>query len=268
MNDGWLRVSRARPCAICHKPDWCTYQADVACCMRVQSERPAANGGWLHGGTPRPAAAPVARMATQAGYEDPAFDAALWWRAVRHVCVPEKLAPWADVLGLPVETLDHMGAGTLGDMLTFPMHDGSGVICGIRTRNPDGSKRAVTGSRAGVFLPTCHLDDTEPLICEGPTDAAAAMTLGFEPIGRPSCTGCERHVVDTCRRFGHERVTICADADGPGIAGAKKLADVLSAARIGIRLVTPGCHKDLREWFRAGATREQVDVAWSQAEWR
>jgi hypothetical protein len=160
-----------------------------------------------------------------------------------------------------------MGACTLGDMLAFPMYDGDGKVCGIRTRHQDGEKRAVTGSRAGVFLPTIHMDG-DPVVCEGPTDAAAAMALGFEPIGRPSCSGSERHVIDTCRRMGYPRVTVCADSDGPGIAGARRLADVLVAARIAVRMVIPGGFKDLRDWFRAGVSPEIVTASWSQAEWR
>ena len=263
----WLRVSKARPCLICHKSDWCTYTEELSCCMRVQSERPAGNGGWFHGGAGTRASAPVARRALD-GYEGPDFNAQRWWETVRTVCRVDKLTPWAEALGLPMEALDWMGACTLGPMLTFPMYDGTGAICGIRTRNPDGAKRAVTGSRAGVFLPTVHMPEHEAMVCEGPTDSAAAVALGFEPIGRPSCAGCERHVVDTCRRLGRRRVTICADGDGPGIAGAKRLADVLRAARLSVRLVTPGGHKDLRDWWRGGATREHVDAAWSQAEWR
>jgi phage/plasmid primase-like uncharacterized protein len=153
-------------------------------------------------------------------------------------------------------------------MLAFPMYDGTGEICGIRTRNRDGTKRAVTGSRAGVFLPAYHDPEAKPVICEGPTDAAAALALGFYPIGRPSCSGCERHVVYTCRRLGIKKVTLCADDDGPGIAGAKKLGDVLQAAKISVCMVTPCGHKDLRDWFKAGATRAMVDAQWSQAKWR
>jgi hypothetical protein len=269
MKTGWIRVSRSHPCPVCGKRDWCcvSSQSGAVCCMRTASDRPIGNGGWLHGGV----AGPPARQGVTTGvkgYEPPEFDALLWWRAVRHVLRWERLEPWSIALGLPMDALDVMGACTLGEMLAFPMHDGTGQVCGIRTRNRDGSKRAVIGSRAGVFLPTFHDHEAEPVVCEGPTDAAAALALGFWPIGRPSCLGCERHVVDTCRRLGTERVTLCADADGPGIAGARRLADVLVASRIGVRVVTPGVHKDLRDWFKAGATPAMVDVAWSQAEWR
>jgi hypothetical protein len=148
------------------------------------------------------------------------------------------------------------------------MYDGHGNVCGIRTRDQDGNKRAITGSKAGVFLPIPFYGLAEPLICEGPTDSAAAVALGYFPIGRPSCLGCERHIIDTCKRFGFEKATICADADGPGIAGAKKLADVLVAGKIGVRIVTPAGHKDLRDWLKAGVTRQIIDLQWSQAAWR
>lgn len=214
----------------------------------------------------RPLVASVARPPRR-GYEAPAFDVAAWYGATRAAWRADKLNAWADQLGVSIHSIAHMGATTFGDMLCFPMHDGTGAMCGIRTRTPSGDKRAIAGSKAGVFLPTLHLD-FDPVICEGPTDAAAAIDLGFEPIGRPSCRGQEVHVVDTCKRFAYERVTICADADGPGIEGAKILAQALTASRIGVRLVTCGAHKDLRAWLRAGATRKVVEAAWSAGEWK
>ncbi len=265
----WIPVSKREPCALCGRDHWCMVSPDgtAQLCHDTQSDRPAPGGGWIHGLKPAaPAPSRPERRAAE-GYDAPDFDAALWWQTVRHVGTWDRMEVWATRLGLPIAALDVMGACVLGEMLTFPMHNGLGRVCGIRTRNPDGSKRAVTGSRAGVFLPTFH-DGAEPLVCEGPTDATAALELGYYPIGRPSCSGCERHVVDTCRRQGIERVTVCADSDGPGITGARKLTDVLRAARIGVRMVTAGGHKDLRDWFKAGATRQAVDSAWSQTEWR
>lgn len=265
----WNRVTHARPCSICQHPDWCTYADNgAACCMRVQSEVPMRNGGWLHNATqPAPAAPSRHERAAPHHYDTPDFDAALWWQAARRVANVDKFEAWGAKLGLPIGSLDIMGACHVGEMLAFPMHDGDGHVCGIRTRHQDGSKKAITGSRAGVFMPTIQ-PDAEVVVCEGPTDAAAAMELGFWPIGRPSCQGQERHVVDTCKRLGIDRVTICADADGPGIAGAHKLADVMVASRITVRMVTAGGRKDLREWFKAGVSPETVKAVWSQAGWR
>lgn len=222
------------------------------------------NGGWIHNASPRPV---VATPARPAGYEPPSFDAALWWATSRHVMAPETLQPWADRLGLPCDAIEWMGGCQVGGMLCFPMHDGTGSICGIRTRTQSGDKRAITGSKAGVFIATIRDPALDVLICEGPTDAAAAHALGYEPLGRPSCTGSERHVADTLKRWGVSRVTLCADSDGPGIAGAQRLRDILRAARVQVRLVTPGGHKDLRDWFRAGAIRAVVDATWGAQRW-
>jgi len=42
------RVSRRRPCPVCGHEDWCGFNSRVCVCMRVESPRPAANGGWVH----------------------------------------------------------------------------------------------------------------------------------------------------------------------------------------------------------------------------
>ena len=46
--DRWYRVNKKQPCAICRRPDWCTYADGVGCCMRVKSETEMRNGGYLH----------------------------------------------------------------------------------------------------------------------------------------------------------------------------------------------------------------------------
>lgn len=46
----WIRVSRANPCPICAKPDWCLISADgtAAICARTESIKPLGEVGWLH----------------------------------------------------------------------------------------------------------------------------------------------------------------------------------------------------------------------------
>lgn len=50
MNKEWVRVSRKRPCPCCGKRDWCSVSLDGsrAVCMRVESDKPTKNRGWLH----------------------------------------------------------------------------------------------------------------------------------------------------------------------------------------------------------------------------
>src|SRR5262245_4615979 len=56
----WYRVNRKRPCRICRRPDWCGYSDELSICMRVESDRPTHNGGWLHGQhDPLPTSAPA-----------------------------------------------------------------------------------------------------------------------------------------------------------------------------------------------------------------
>lgn len=273
MSGGWIRVSPIAPCPVCGKHDWCctSMTTGLVMCMRTPSDHQARGGGWLHGSrteiqaAQRPAPTPTHPAR-------PTFNAQLWFEATRHVRTEAKLQPWANSLGLPADLMDYLGASVMAGMLCFPMYDGAGSICGIRTRSRSGEKRSITGSRSGVFLPVApvHLttDEAPPLICEGPTDSVAAMALGFEPIGRPSCRGCEEQVVETCKRFGYDRVTVCADSDGPGLSGAQSMADKLRFQKIAVRMVTPGGHKDLRDWFKTGVSKDRVNLAWSQAEWR
>lgn len=237
--------------------------------MRVASDRPAGNGGYFHGGQLHfgdkasrmpynpPDNAPAPR---------PGLDADLWWQTARRVWNEDAMQAWADKLGLPVRAMDMLGACQVSGMLAFPMRDGSGDVCGIRTRLPDGRKLAVRGSRAGIFRPIIPLKFRQVLVCEGPTDATAAEALDFDAIGRPSCQGCEQYVVEACSG---RPATICADSDGPGLAGAEHLASTMRAVGLRVRVVIPGGgHKDLRDWYRAGATRQEVDAVWSQAKWR
>ena len=45
----FTRVTRTNRCPICKKADWCRVFADGwAECMRVQSDKPAKSGGWMH----------------------------------------------------------------------------------------------------------------------------------------------------------------------------------------------------------------------------
>src|SRR5690349_17735036 len=51
-NNRFQRVSKKRPCRICHKSNWCGFSVDegTSICMRVRtgSRRTSANGGNIH----------------------------------------------------------------------------------------------------------------------------------------------------------------------------------------------------------------------------
>jgi hypothetical protein len=127
---------------------------------------------------------------------------------------------------------------------------------------PGGNKLAVRGGKEGLFLPEGIDSHGLLLIAEGPTDAAGLLDLGFSAVGRPSCSGGVKLLVELVRTLKPSGVAIVADADAPGQRGAKTLAAVLAAYSQSVRIVMPPSGiKDAREWKRRGATAADVQAA-------
>lgn len=263
----WRRVSKRRPCPVCRKPDWCVFSGpanapSAAICARVESRKRCGEAGWLHVlRDDGPVWAPWRRTISQAVRIMPHPKlAAECQAAVKR----ESLGRLADNLGLSVESLRRLGVGWSARHRgwTFPMSDASGRIVGVRLRLTSGRKLAVKGGHEGLFLP----DGLEPggrlLVAEGPTDTAALLDLGFAAIGRPSCTGGVRHVVEMVRRVQPPEVVIVADQDEPGQQGADRLVTTLAAYCPAARMIAPPYGiKDARAWKRAGATAADVQAA-------
>jgi DNA primase len=144
------------------------------------------------------------------------------------------------------------------------MTDAAGRMLGIRLRSPDGTKFAVKGGKEGLFIPANVGGDPDPqLICEGPTDAAALLDMGFRNVvGRPSCTGGIKLLAELVRQRRTPEVVIVSDGDEPGRVGADRLASVLVAYVPAVRVIAPPAGvKDSRDWLRAGGTRQDVEGA-------
>jgi hypothetical protein len=275
----WQRVSRRRPCPVCEKPDWCMFAGDesapsAAICARVESDKRVGDqgAGWLH----------VLRR-----------DGPTWpeWKRTVHVAArqvgPEPSAPpavdfgdlaaralastddaqrerFAQALGLSADSLHRLSVGYLKSRRawTFPMRDASGRVSGIRLRLPSGRKLSIRGSKEGLFLPDDLHAGGRLLIAEGPTDTAALLDLGFDAVGRPSCTGGVKHLVELAKRLKPVEIAIVADGDEPGQRGADRLATALLAYVPIVRVVIPPPGvKDARDWKRAGATAADVHLA-------
>jgi hypothetical protein len=237
--------------------------------MRAQSAKPLRNGGFLHWLVDRPQRPlPPPRPKRQEPAEDFAAMLEAWGRETDEHGIFEQ----AKALGVSFDALRALGMvwASRHAAWAFPMRDGKGAIIGVRLRAEDGRKWAVRGSRAGLIYDPALAGAAPLLICEGPTDTAAALTLGFAAIGRPSCRGQEDLLKTRLRRW-RDDVVIVADHDTPKTAGVRPgLAGALDLARdLGrpVRVILPGSCKDLREWVRSGATREDVLQTVSDARW-
>src|SRR4051794_41167507 len=99
----WTRVRPDRPCPKCERTDWCSLAADdsAVICMRVESDRPTKNGGWLHRLAEDAARPPRAAGRTTDKPRDWGAEAAKYAAKMG----PERLQKLAARLGLPVEGL-------------------------------------------------------------------------------------------------------------------------------------------------------------------
>ncbi len=270
----WIRVTKREPCKVCGRGDWCGLSPDrtVAVCMRVKSDRPVRNGGWLHriaAAPPRPA--PPVYVPPPKDVDSGAIDwPALLRRFQRdtRMCEVDRLAAG---LGVSPGSLRRLGIAWAAPhrAWAFPMCDSAGERIGVRLRAEDGRKWAVPGSHNGLFWPDGLSGSGPLLVCEGPTDTAALLDLGYDAIGRPSCTGAVEMVIEVVRALRRRDVVVMADADDPGIDGADRLARALTEAGRRPKVIRPLKCKDARAWVQSGATRAVVDCAIANAlHWR
>jgi hypothetical protein len=266
---GFRRVSRANPCRVCGKPDWCLASDDDlaspsrALCQRVESARRWKDAGYLH--VLRPAGhnlngpTRTRKIDLAAEQRDLERDARTFRDRLDH----EALATLAADLGLSTDSLRRLGIGWAGWGWAFPLMDAVGRVIGIRVRKRDGRKLAIKGGREGLFIPEGLLDRRDAvdrlLIAEGPTDTAAMLDLGFDAVGRPSAQSGLRLLTQITRALRPAEVVIVADADQVGQRGADDTASGLVAYTPVVRIVTPPPGvKDAREWLVAGVTHDDV----------
>lgn len=263
----WVRCSRALPCPICQRPDWCRISDDssTATCMRIsdgaEREVVLSHGiGYVHRiGESRPIASYVPPPSMRRRKLDLDCGSVLdRWAAQTS---QEDLANFAAELGVDIEALQRLDVvwSPKHRAWAFPMHNDRRGVIGIRIRG-DSGKWAVKHSDSGLFMPHALNSRSSLVICEGPTDTAAALTLGYQAAGRPSNTGGIEFICDMLQVGRRRDVVIMADADGPGRHGANILADRIVGLVRTVKIVTPPePNKDLRQWLQRGATKCEVD---------
>jgi hypothetical protein len=269
-NSGWLRVHKTRSCPICGRPDWCLLSADggAAICARVVSPKRCGEAGWLHRLRDEPfrPARPAPRHVPQGPRPSRELaDLAAGYHAA--AVAAGSLRYLARQLGVSEAALVALRAGwsSYHRSWSFPMCNAACEVIGVRLRRPNGYKFAVPGSHNGLFLSVGveAAAGRRLHVVEGATDAAALIDLGFPGVvGRPSCTGGTRLLVELVRRRAPGDVVIVADADAPGLEGAGRLAQVLVGYTPTVRVVAPPeGTKDVRAWLLAGAVRADLEQA-------
>jgi len=226
--------------------------------MRVTSDKPCKNGGYLHPVGSLPVARPVYRQReTDSVTKDFADLLASWPK--------NGVAVLAATLGVTTDSLESLGCvwAELYRAWAFPMRNGNGEIIGIRLRNDEGHKWAVKGSKQGLFCSSYPASETG-FVTEGPTDTAAAISIGLWAVGRPSCLGGTEHLKTLFRNKGVRRAVLLADNDQPGIQGAERLASEIGLPTA--LLVLPA--KDVREFVQMGGTRQMVETILHDTIWR
>ena len=263
------RVTKNRPCPVCGKPDWCLMAEDGSAiiCSRIEdgSKKRCGDAGWLHvlsnrhnrhnGHRKKSFTLPMKEQLRDFGQLSQQY---------QHELTSTKLNRLSAQLGLSIRSLRRLQVGWDGEAYTFPMSNSQDQIIGIRRRFPDGPKVSVTGSKNGLFIPTELSSEGPLLICEGPSDAAAALDLSFSAIGRANCNS----KVEMAAIFVSGRdVVIVGDNDDMGRAGAERLSDRLVLCCTDVRIIYPPVGiNDLRDWFSFGLTTENLMVIISKTE--
>ncbi len=278
----WLRVTKAEPCPVCEKTHWCCRSVDgtAILCMRIESDKPSAKGGWIHrlvDPLPQvivPEKKPVAKI-------DAAAAARTMYRSSQAAA---KRATLAAQLGVTVRSLELLGVGIGWDwngreFASFPSRNGMGKTVGITRRYDDGQKKTMRGtSNGGVFVAPRWWKEPGPVwLVEGPSDTAALLSEGLCVIGRPSNVAGVSVVRKLIGRRARGRAVVVvgehdekldrrgtveqcrADCVGcawcaPGLYGARETAERLRQFRAKWMMPPDGV-KDARAWRNASGEK-------------
>ena len=258
-----IRVSRRKRCPVCDKPDYCSFFDDMnaVICMRVASDKPTQNGGYIHrlnaNWTPLPYISPKQRTKVRRDWSTlvAKFHAAMTDDGFRIL---------SENLGLSIETLKVMQIGWDGSQsrYMFPMRNAVGDFVGIRTRRAvpqnDGRDKASFGGDDGhgLFFVPSMLESGYLIVCEGPTDQGALIDAGFgSSIGKPSCKLGDKYVVEIIGRLQPQAVLLIPDSDSQGLEGFSILANEILQSGVmpfeGIDSLVPQKPlKDVRQWLQ------------------
>jgi hypothetical protein len=170
----------------------------------------------------------------------------------------------ANALGLPVDVVARLGGAESG----FAMHRGRLAYKypgGLKVRNPDGAEPRfvwVEGKAQAPWRSELIRTATKcVVICEGESDAAAAIASGIENTGEVLCLASPGTSFreEWAPRFAGKDVVLAFDADDAGARATERVLKILGPIAASVRVIDwssrPDGVKDLRDLFRAsGAT--------------
>lgn len=275
----WIRVSRAEPCPICDRPDYCTRTTDgsVVKCMRVESDQPDKGklGGWIHQmKDPLPPHPPPKPIEKKADWTEECK------RMFAHERAHQKRCEVAEQLMVSVDSLEALRVGIGWDewngreFSSWPSRDNDGRCIGYVRRYADGTKRTNQGGATGVFYaPTWYTYRGPVFVVEGGSDVAACESNNLNAIGRASNVYGGHWIKQMIRQCCPEkRIIVVGERDEnpskrgmvssctancrgcafcwPGWFGMRKTTDELGGKAVGV-LVPPHC-KDMRELLTGG----------------
>ena len=208
------RVNKANPCPACGKDSWCLYDENSVLCMRNSAGRlhllKSGEQGWWHDLKEKPKEwRPPVRQP-----EPPKIDADAIMIRLRTGTKLAWLDQYADELGVTSKSISDLGAAWSPShrAWAWPMSDEFEKTIGIRLRYEDGSKKAVLGSKSGLFVPN-WVGTGMLFLPEGPTDTAALLSIGVSAVGRPSCSGGAAQLKAFIHRKKIRQCVIVADND-------------------------------------------------------
>lgn len=245
----YIRVDSTLPCPVCGHMDGCLVHrsGDYAICYHVQSNKLWKNG-YVH-----TINEPTETVKKALGRPYKArTPCRVDWDTLNKVFVAsitdKQCNKLANNLGVTPESLKQLSIGwsRTRNAYTFPVRGAQCEIVGIQTRQLNGQKRMIRGSRVGVFTDfPCSELPAVVYITEGVSDTASAKTIGLSAVGRFNAVSCAEILrILLANRMIH----IIADNSGPEIQGATQLVWDLRKAGINSNLIVlPFCVKDLRE---------------------
>jgi len=261
----WIRVTKGNPCPVCGHSKWCMISSDGAVCRckhTSEGSYKTVEGqdgpGYYHrlsGDIKPPSVQPEIKPLTN-------DELNAIHRECQAVINESQLDELAGQLKVKTETLKRFKVGYSVANFAFciPEVDHTGQLKGLQYRHEtSGKKWCERGSKRGLYIPD-DLTSGALLVCEGFSDTAAALDMGFSAIGRNNCSDHSPDLIMFLKqRSNNDKIVVVADSDKQGFNGAEKLADELLNynLRANVLLLPPNFH-DLREWYNSGGNRESV----------